>query len=106
MTGTKDFYEQLCGNSLGDRTSILIHRCFPADFHGYDGISLKYIPYYTYITSQVFNAGKKSATFNANDKILHINPVLNDLKIINAVSINARRAIRVNNMSSYLCVIR
>ena len=58
------------------------------------------IPYYTYITSQVFNAGKKSATFNAIDKILHITPTLNGPKIINAVLINARQAIRVNNMSS------
>ena len=24
----------------------------------------QYLPYYAYITSQVFNAGKKSATFN------------------------------------------
>ena len=40
----------------------------------------------------------------ANDKILHITPALNDPKIINAVLINARRPIRVNNMSSYfLC---
>ena len=40
----------------------------------------------------------------ANDKILHITPAVNDPKIINAVLINARRPIRVNNMSSYfLC---
>ena len=43
---------------------------------------------------------------NANDKILHITPALNAPKIINAVLINARRPIRVNNMSSYFCVIR
>ena len=43
---------------------------------------------------------------NANDKILHITPALNDPKIIHAVLINARQAIRVNNMSSYFCVIR
>ena len=42
---------------------------------------------------------------NANDKILHITPALNDLKIVNAVLSNARRPIRVNNTSSYFCVI-
>ena len=43
---------------------------------------------------------------NANDKILHITMALNDPKIINTVLINARQAIRVNNMSSYFCVIK
>ena len=43
---------------------------------------------------------------NANDKILHITPALNDPKEINAVLINTRRAIRVNKISSYICVIR
>ena len=28
------------------------------------GLVAIYVPYYTYITSQVFNAGKKSAIFN------------------------------------------
>ena len=40
---------------------------------------------------------------NANDKILHITPALNGPKIINAVLINARWAIHVNNMSLFLC---
>ena len=43
---------------------------------------------------------------NANDKILNIYPALNGPKIINAVLINTRQAIRVNNMASYFCVIR
>ena len=43
---------------------------------------------------------------NANDRILNITPALNGPKIINVVLINARRAIRVNNMISYFCVIR
>ena len=41
---------------------------------------------------------------HVNDKILNITPALNGPKIIKAVLINARQAIRVNNMSSYFFV--
>ena len=63
------------------------------------------IPYYT-LVKYLTRVKRVRHLINANVKILHISPALNDLKIINAALINARRAIRVNNMTSYFCVIR